>query len=239
MFMKLRQFAAAATVALAGFGASQAVAGPVAAFDMNFRAALPNVHSVDRTFYYGPETVTVSAFASFSIAGGAGDLRYLSRANSGWGVIDPSGVPFAEGGRMGGGEAIQLDFGAREITLSSISFSTFDAGNTSADDNIIQRFDLYVKALGSSDFVKYISDRAANGTGGAVNDSLLDLSSEAITGSVFMLVSLNDGIGSQGFRMSGFAGTTVVPLPGTAAVLGGGLLLGGLVLRRRRKAATA
>jgi hypothetical protein len=236
MLSKLRKLTVVVTVALVGFSGAQAVASVIAPFDIEFRAATPNKHSVTRPYSFG--SVRLSAFASYSIADGAGDLRYISRANSGWGVIDPSGMSFSEAGRMGGGETLQIDFGDRDITLTSLSFSTFDAANTTDDDNIVQRFDVYVRALGSTDFVKALSNYAANGAGGEVSENLVDLSGESgLVGSVFMLVSLNDGIGSQGFRMSALAGTAVVPLPGTAAALGGGLLMGAVVLRRRRKKA--
>ena len=239
MFNTLRKIGAAAVIA-AGLGVTPASATLVdIAVNEVYRAGAVNKHFIQRT---GVPAAPYNVFAydSFSLDNGstledaAGTVMFIQRANTGWGVTNPAPVSASEAGRMGGGETLVLDFLNREITLTSIGFSTFDAANTAADDNAIQYFDLYVRALGSDDFVKAISNAAANGTGGAGINQIYDFTADNIKGSAFALVSLSEGTGSRGFRMSTFVGTAAVPLPGTAAALGGGLLLGGLALRRRK-----
>ena len=232
MFNTLRKIGAAAIIAL-GSGVTPASAASVdLTFDEIYRAGAVNKHFIQRTGIPAAP-YNIFAYDSFSESG-PGTVMFIQRANEGWGVANPAGVTQYEAGRMGGGETLVLDFLDREITLSSIGFSTFDAASTTADDGAIQYFDLYVRALGSDDFVKAISNAAANGSGTAGLNQIYDFTGDNIVGSAFALVSLSDGPGSRGFRMASFAGTASVPGPGTAAALGGALVFGGAFLRRRK-----
>ena len=196
-----------------------------------------------------------AAYSSFEVIGGVASQtggRFTRKTRDGWGAqtfipyFAPPGVEEAtEEGRLGGGEALEFQFNnyefrAREITLQSFYEQVDGAPEGDAD----QEFAVYVKALGSNDFTE-----ALRGTISGSNEttfSLLDATTPCtstpnnpcgIAGSVFVVVSLSAGDGNRGFTVKNFIGSAYVPLPPSAAILGGALLAGGFVARRRRKAA--
>lgn len=195
-----------------------------------------------------------AAYSSFEVTGGVASQtggRFTRKTRDGWGAqtvvpyFAPPGVEEAtEEGRLGGGEALEFQFNnfefrAREITLQSF----YDTPNPPAGDDD-QEFVVYVKALGSNDFTEALRETISGST--TTTFSLLDATTPCtstpnnpcgIAGSVFVVVSLSAGDGKRGFTVKNFIGSAYVPLPPSAAILGGALLAGGFVARRRRKPA--
>lgn len=194
-----------------------------------------------------------TAYKNFYVVGGVAvkdSDRYTVKSRSGWGA--QTFIPFfnsaeeeaTEEGRLGGGEALEFQFNnfefrAREITLQSF-YETAGAPPGDAD----QEFAVYVKALGSNDFTEALRGTISGST--TTTFSLLDATTPCtstpnnpcgIAGSVFVVVSLSAGDGNRGFTVKNFIGSAYVPLPPSAAILGGALLAGGFVARRRRKPA--
>jgi len=186
----------------------------------------------------------------------------LTKSSLGWGasVFSPNNFGAAldeatENDRLGGGEALAITLNQNDwdIRLQSITLETFYTNTVGGDAN--QAYEIYVKALNSNNFVKYLEGTV---DASASNTHTLDLTQGAlpgtqspnclaggtlapppcgIEGSVFVVVSLNSGAGDQGFKLKAFGASALVPLPPSAAFLGGALLVGGFVARRRRKAA--
>ena len=236
MFNILRKLGVA-SVLVAGLGATSA-----AAFTVPFLLEYDDttdVGTVVTDHTYSLEIlnfVPYEVFAYDSFAGGEqGAAKFISRNADGWGVRNASTATQFEGDRIGGGEALLFDFREREVTLDSISFTT---PNDSGANNE-QRFEIYVRALGSTTYTSVVTG-AANPGGGAVTGAAFDLTGQGVVGSAFALVSLDTDPGTpRGLTLNSFSGTVVVPTPGSLAVLGGGLLVGGVFLRRRKAKAAS
>lgn len=235
MFNTLRKLGVAA-VLVAGLAASAASAATfVYPFVETLKAGgASNAHFVTRT-NLAAAPYDVYAYAGFSVDGAgtatASQPMFLARGNIGWGIKNPSLNSQFEDGRMGGGETMLFDFRNREVSLTSVSFTTPGPSSNST----LQRFDIYVKALGTQTYTKVVNGAVANPSGTPVTGASFDLTGMGVTGSAFAIVSLDsDPTVKRGFRLSSFAGTVAVPTPGSAVALGGGLLLGGLVLHRRK-----
>lgn len=209
MFNTLRKLGVAA-VLVAGLGVTQAAAA-TSLYSYSFTEEFNNGGNTNTPHYVTRENLPaapydVFAYAGFSVDGGGTATTtqpmFLSRTNIGWGILNPSGNSQFEDGRMGGGETMLFDFRNREISLTSISFTTpGPSGNTS-----IQRFDIYVKALGTQTWSKVVDGAAANPGGTPVSGAAFDLTGMGVEGSAFALVSLDsDPITKRGFRMNSFS----------------------------------
>lgn len=245
VLMNLNSVCAIVVGVTLGMAATVASAVTVVNLDLDFESGPAGTFQVQADGYLAPN---VSAFyTDYDATTNTGTQSEVNRSVDGWGVAsnNVAGSPGKiEGGRVAGGEALVLQF-AQEVTLSSLSLFVQDPG-LNGPAVVLQQFALFIDGAPHAPDPFGTGAMAINpptvmGNGQLVFGTGEFISSfpEDVTGAVFAIIALNQGAGPQGFRLSNFSGSAVVPLPGTAPILGGGLLVGGMILRSRKKKALA
>lgn len=226
-----------------GMAVTVANATTIVNLDFDLGSGPAGTHQVQVDGYLAPN---VSAFyTDYDATTNFGTQSEVNRSLDGWGVASnnvPGSPGKIEGGRVAGGEALVLQF-AQEVTLSSLSLFVQDPG-ANGPAVVLQQYALFIDGapLAPDPFgtgALAINPPTIMGNGQLVFGTGEFISSfpEDVSGTVFAIIALSQGAGPQGLRLSNFSGSAVVPLPGTAPILGGGLLVGGMILRSRKKKA--
>lgn len=147
----------------------------------------------------------------------SGSQEVITQDADGWGILgDPAD------GRIGGGKVMGLDFQG-DVNLTSLTFLTFSTNR--------QEFDLYV-------------DGQLEINGGTVSDGasgVHTINLTEIVGTSFAIVGRGTIATDEGFKLQAleanfpFISPVPVPVPSSAALLGGGLLAGLAAFGRRRR----